>query len=158
MLKLETPNLHEIGLDRIIAYGHTYVSCPSFSRSYRLPILSWSPLHELIPDPPLRHGHAISIDMAYSATLANIRGLLSDEEHKRLLNLFSRVGLSMDHKDFTEDVLDQATQAILKVRMVSSLGSINANNLPRLVTESSVQQYPARWASVSSSTTSPPSR
>ena len=23
MLKLETPNLHEIGLDRIIAYGHT---------------------------------------------------------------------------------------------------------------------------------------
>jgi 3-dehydroquinate synthase len=26
MLKLETPNLHEIGLDRVIAYGHTYVS------------------------------------------------------------------------------------------------------------------------------------
>lgn len=24
MLKLETPNLHEIGLDRVIAYGHTY--------------------------------------------------------------------------------------------------------------------------------------
>lgn len=23
MLKLETPNLHEIGLDRVIAYGHT---------------------------------------------------------------------------------------------------------------------------------------
>lgn len=30
MLKLETPNLHEIGLDRVIAYGHT-----------------WSPLHEV---------------------------------------------------------------------------------------------------------------
>jgi 3-dehydroquinate synthase len=29
MLKLESPNLHEIGLDRVIAYGHT-----------------WSPLHE----------------------------------------------------------------------------------------------------------------
>lgn len=26
MLKLETPNLHEIGLDRVIAYGHTYVA------------------------------------------------------------------------------------------------------------------------------------
>lgn len=25
MLKLETPNLHEIMLDRVIAYGHTYV-------------------------------------------------------------------------------------------------------------------------------------
>merc|ERR1712070_1108946 len=76
MLKLETPNLHEIGLDRVITYGHT-----------------WSPLHELVPEVPLRHGHAISIDMAYSATLANQRGLLSDQEHRRLLNLFSRAGL-----------------------------------------------------------------
>ncbi|KAF2832053.1 2-epi-5-epi-valiolone synthase-like protein [Ophiobolus disseminans] len=99
MLKLETPNLHEIGLDRVIAYGHT-----------------WSPLHELAPPVPLRHGHAISIDMAYSATLANMRGLLSDEEHKRLLNLFSRAGLSMDHEMFDEDMLDKATKAILKTR------------------------------------------
>merc|ERR1712029_743835 len=99
MLKLETPNLHEIGLDRVIAYGHT-----------------WSPLHELSPPTPLRHGHAISIDMAYSATLANQRGLLSDEEHRRLLNLFSRAGLSMDHEMFDEDMLDKATKAILKTR------------------------------------------
>lgn len=99
MLKLETPNLHEIGLDRVIAYGHT-----------------WSPLHELVPDVPLRHGHAISIDMAYSATLANQRGLLSDEEHKRILNLFSKAGLSMDHHQFNEEILDQGTKAILKTR------------------------------------------
>lgn len=99
MLKLETPNLHEIGLDRVIAYGHT-----------------WSPLHELSPPVPLRHGHAISIDMAYSATLANMRGLLSDEEHKRLLNLFSRAGLSMDHEMFDEEMLEKATTAILKTR------------------------------------------
>ncbi|CAO2648824.1 Nn.00g097730.m01.CDS01 [Neocucurbitaria sp. VM-36] len=99
MLKLETPNLHEIGLDRVIAYGHT-----------------WSPLHELSPAVPLRHGHAISIDMAYSATLANQRKLLSDEEHRRLLNLFSRAGLSMDHELFDEDMLDKATKAILKTR------------------------------------------
>lgn len=26
MLELESPNLHEIGLDRVIAYGHTYVA------------------------------------------------------------------------------------------------------------------------------------
>ncbi|KAK0833819.1 hypothetical protein LTR73_001582 [Friedmanniomyces endolithicus] len=99
MLKLETPNLHEIRLDRVIAYGHT-----------------WSPLHELVPEVPLRHGHAISIDMAYSATLANERGLLSDEEHRRILNLFSRAGLSMDHHDFNEEVLERATEAILKTR------------------------------------------
>jgi 3-dehydroquinate synthase len=54
--------------------------------------------------------------MAYSATLANLRGLLSDEEHKRLLNLFSRAGLSMDHEMFDEDMLDKATKAILKTR------------------------------------------
>jgi len=99
MLKLETPNLHEIGLDRVIAYGHT-----------------WSPLHELTPEVPLRHGHAISIDMAYSATLANIQGLLSDEEMKRIHTLFSRCGLSMDHHQFDEEILDKATQAILKTR------------------------------------------
>ncbi|KAI0203170.1 Dehydroquinate synthase-like protein [Astrocystis sublimbata] len=99
MLKLETPNLHEIGLDRVIAYGHT-----------------WSPLHELVPETPLRHGHAISIDMAYSATLANQRGMLSDEEHGRLLSLFSRAGLSIDHPDFNEKVLEDGTAAILKTR------------------------------------------
>lgn len=99
MLKLETPNLHEIMLDRVIAYGHT-----------------WSPLHELVPEVPLRHGHAISIDMAYSATLANVRGLLSDKEHHRLLNLFSRAGLSMDHPQFDDEILDKGTKAILKTR------------------------------------------
>ncbi|KAK1988642.1 3-dehydroquinate synthase [Colletotrichum cereale] len=99
MLKLETPNLHEIMLDRVIAYGHT-----------------WSPLHELSPDVPLRHGHAISIDMAFSATLAHVLGKLSSEEHRRLLNLFSRAGLSMDHPQFDEDMLDKATSAILKTR------------------------------------------
>ena len=99
MLKLETPNLHEIGLDRVIAYGHT-----------------WSPLHELVPETPLRHGHAISIDMAYSATLANGRKLISDAEHRRLLALFSRAGLSMDHHQFDEEVLAKATTAILKTR------------------------------------------
>merc|ERR1712000_417170 len=99
MLRLETPNLHEIGLDRVIAYGHT-----------------WSPLHELVPETPLRHGHAISIDMAYSATLANQRGLLSDQEHRRILNLFSRAGLSMDHPQFDEEILDKGTQAIMKTR------------------------------------------
>jgi 3-dehydroquinate synthase len=99
MLKLETPNLHEIGLDRVIAYGHT-----------------WSPLHELVPETPLRHGHAISIDMAYSATLANNRKLISDTEHRRLLNIFSRAGLSMDHHQFDEEILAKATTAILKTR------------------------------------------
>ncbi|KAI9807378.1 MAG: hypothetical protein M1833_000122 [Piccolia ochrophora] len=99
MLRLETPNLHEIRLDRVIAYGHT-----------------WSPKHELMPDPPLRHGHAISIDMAYSATLAHGRGLITDKEHRRILGLFSRAGLSMDHPLFDEKMLEDATASIKKTR------------------------------------------
>jgi len=85
--------------------------------SHSLTFLSWSPLHELIPDPPLRHGHAISIDMAYSATLAHMRGLIDDKDYKRILGLFSRCGLSMDHPEFTEEVLQNATTAILKVKL-----------------------------------------
>jgi 3-dehydroquinate synthase len=77
---------------------------------------SWSPLHELVPEVPLRHGHAISIDMAYSATLAHARGDLPEADYTRLLKLFSRAGLSMDHPDFNEDILAQATAAILKTR------------------------------------------
>ncbi len=73
-------------------------------------------MHELVPETPLRHGHAISIDMAYSATLANSRKLISDAEHRRILQLFSRAGLSMDHPQFDEEILDKGTAAILKTR------------------------------------------
>ena len=73
-------------------------------------------MHELVPETPLRHGHAISIDMAYSATLANSRKLISDVEHRRILDLFSRAGLSMDHPQFDEAILDKGTAAILKTR------------------------------------------
>jgi 3-dehydroquinate synthase len=83
----------------------------SFINSYR-----WSPFQELIPNPPLRHGHAISIDMAYTATLAHDRGLLSKEEHARLLNLFSRAGLSIDHPTYDDSVVEMGTAAILKTR------------------------------------------
>lgn len=54
--------------------------------------------------------------MAYSATLANRRGILSDGDHKRILNLFSTAGLSMDHHQFNEEILDKATKAILRTR------------------------------------------
>lgn len=45
MLKLETPNLHEIGLDRVIAYVHTYVT-PLF---FFLGFLSYSSdIHHIV--------------------------------------------------------------------------------------------------------------
>lgn len=54
--------------------------------------------------------------MAYSATLANSRKLITDFEHRRILDLFSRAGLSMDHHQFDEEILDKGTAAILKTR------------------------------------------
>jgi 3-dehydroquinate synthase len=96
---LETPNLHELNLDRIIAFGHT-----------------WSPAFELLPVPPLRHGHAIAIDMAYTATLSMTRGLLTAEEHSRLLGLFSRAGLAIDHEVFNDETLAIGTKKILETR------------------------------------------
>lgn len=54
--------------------------------------------------------------MAFSATLSFLRGKLSKSDHLRLLKLFSRAGLSMDHEDFDEQLLVEATAAILKTR------------------------------------------
>ena len=99
MLRLEAPNLHELDLDRVIAYGHT-----------------WSPTLELAPDTPMLHGHAISIDMALSVTLAGRRGLLSPADRDRVLTLMSRLGLAMDSPYLSPALLDKATTSILATR------------------------------------------
>jgi len=99
MLELESPNLHEIKLDRVIAFGHT-----------------WSPTLELTPVVPLRHGHAIIIDMSYAVTLAWLRGYIDEAERQEFHQLVSRVGLSLDHEQFDEQLLKVATAAILKTR------------------------------------------
>ncbi|MFN6531331.1 sedoheptulose 7-phosphate cyclase [Nostoc sp. ChiSLP03a] len=99
MLELETPNLHEIDLDRVIAYGHT-----------------WSPTLELAPQIPLYHGHAVNIDMALSATIAAQRGYISTGERDRILDLMSRIGLSLDHPLLDGDLLWYATQSISLTR------------------------------------------
>jgi len=99
MLALEVPNLHELDLDRVIAYGHT-----------------WSPTLELAPEPPLFHGHAINVDMAFSATIAEQRGLITSVERDRILGLMSSIGLSLDSPHFTPEVLRSATASILQTR------------------------------------------
>ena len=99
MLELEAPNLHEIDLDRVIAFGHT-----------------WSPTLELAPPTPFFHGHAINIDMALSTTLAEQRGLLSVADRDRVLNVMSALGLSLDSPHLTPDLLATATTSILKTR------------------------------------------
>ncbi|MBC7375011.1 MAG: 3-dehydroquinate synthase, partial [Frankiales bacterium] len=86
-------------LDRVIAYGHT-----------------WSPHLELQPDKPMFHGHGISVDMAFSATIAEQRGLLSVEDRDRVLGLMSGLGLSIDSTYLTGELLEKATDSIVRTR------------------------------------------
>jgi 3-dehydroquinate synthetase len=92
-LQLESPNLHEIGLDRAIAFGHT-----------------WSPTLELAPALPLRHGHAITIDMCLSVVLATQHGDLSEKDRDEFLSCVHKVGLTMDHVALDQALLAKATE------------------------------------------------
>ena len=99
MLELEVPNLHELDLDRVIAYGHT-----------------WSPTLELMPEPPMFHGHGVNIDMAFSATIAEQRGTLSTVDRDRVLGLMSSIGLAIDSPYLTPELVLKATTSIVQTR------------------------------------------
>jgi demethyl-4-deoxygadusol synthase len=99
MLALEVPNLHELDLDRVIAYGHT-----------------WSPTLELTPEPPMFHGHSVSIDMAFTATIAQQRGYISELDRDRILGLMSRLGLAINSSYLTPELLWKATTSISRTR------------------------------------------
>merc|ERR1719199_313369 len=89
MLELECPNLLEHDQRRAIAYGHT-----------------WSPVYELTPKPvPMHHGHAISVDMCFSATLAAQEGHITEAVRDRIHAQFRRAGLSRHHECFTTEKL-----------------------------------------------------
>ncbi|MDQ2894644.1 MAG: sedoheptulose 7-phosphate cyclase [Actinomycetota bacterium] len=99
MLELEVPNLHELDLDRVIAYGHT-----------------WSPTLELTPEVPMLHGHAVTVDMAYSVTLAEQRGYISATERDRVLGVMTRLGLAVDSPYLTPELMHAATDSIVRTR------------------------------------------
>jgi demethyl-4-deoxygadusol synthase len=99
MLGLEVPNLHELDLDRVIAYGHT-----------------WSPTLELTPEMPMFHGHGVNIDMAFSATIAQQRGYISVGDRNRIFGLMSRIGLAIDSSYLTPELLWKATESIGRTR------------------------------------------
>jgi len=99
MLELEVPNLHELDLDRVIAFGHT-----------------WSPTLELAPRVPMYHGHGVNIDMAFSTTIAAMRGYITKEERDRIHSFMSRIGLSLDHPLLEIDLVWDATESITLTR------------------------------------------
>lgn len=55
------------------------------------------------------------IDMAYGGTLAWKRGYINETELRELIDCAHAVGLSIDHEDFTESLVETATKAILWV-------------------------------------------
>ena len=77
-MKHEGTNMFETYQDRPHAYGHT-----------------WSPRFE--PAAKLMHGHAVTIGMAFGATLANEMGWLSLADRDRIINLCQDLGLSTYH-------------------------------------------------------------
>jgi demethyl-4-deoxygadusol synthase len=99
MLELEAPNLHELDLDRVIAYGHT-----------------WSPTFELTPEIPLYHGHAVNIDMALSATIAAKRDYITPEDRDRILTTMNNIGLALDNPVLDIDLLWKAGESITQTR------------------------------------------
>jgi len=108
MLELECPNLLEHDQRRAIAYGHT-----------------WSPVYELTPKPvPMHHGHAISVDMCFSATLAAQEGHITEAVRDRIHAQFRRAGLSRHHECFTTEKLHYGTKTILERRDGDLYGAI----------------------------------
>ena len=83
-----------------VRYGHT-----------------WSPVYELTPKPhPMHHGHAISVDMCFSATWAAKEGWISTELRDRVHAQFRRAGLSRYHESFTAEKLHYGTKTIMQRR------------------------------------------
>ena len=99
MLELEVPNLQELDLDRVIAFGHT-----------------WSPTLELTPEVPYFHGHAIAVDMALSTTIAERRGYIPVSDRDRIFWLMSRIGLALTSPYLTPELLRSATDSIVATR------------------------------------------
>jgi 3-dehydroquinate synthetase len=77
-MKHEGTNMFETYQDRPHAYGH-----------------NWSPRFE--PAAKLIHGHAVSIGMAFGATLAHIIGWCTEQERDRIIALLRHLELSVFH-------------------------------------------------------------
>lgn len=99
MLSELEPNLHEMDLERIVDFGHTF-----------------SPSLELIADPPLLHGEAVAVDMALCVELSLQRGLLSEFEARRVFNLLFRLGLPLTNRMFEASLLEKALEDTVKHR------------------------------------------
>ncbi|MGW8332550.1 sedoheptulose 7-phosphate cyclase [Streptomyces sp. NPDC055897] len=77
-MKHEGTNMFEAYQDRPHAYGHT-----------------WSPTFE--PRARLLHGHAVAIEMCFSAAIALQLGWISEDDRARIVRLCASLGLAANH-------------------------------------------------------------
>ena len=97
----------------------------------------------------LLHEHAISLNMCFSATLANQQGLLPNDQYMRFLDVFSKLGLALDHPAFTLDLMKKGTSATIatrdgKLRAPVPTGTLGSHAI--LQTEDD-DELEATWAS-----------
>jgi len=96
MLECIGPDLWEESLLRPMDFGH------SFSRTL-----------EACQAFKLRHGEAVAIDCVMSTMLANVKGLLSDADADRVLDLYAKLRLPCSIHGITADTYKQATREII---------------------------------------------
>jgi len=95
MLECIGPDLWEEALLRPMDFGH------SFSRTL-----------EASEDFQLRHGEAVAIDCVMSTMIANVLGLVSNEDADRVLNLYAKLDLPCSIAGVTADTYKRATKEI----------------------------------------------
>jgi len=85
------PNLWEKNLKRCVDFGH------SFS-----PIIE---MRSLTTDHPLTHGQAVTLDIIISCAISNMKGLMSDSDVNRIINVAHQLGLDTWNESFANPEL-----------------------------------------------------
>ncbi|CAM5662246.1 sedoheptulose 7-phosphate cyclase [Streptomyces griseomycini] len=95
MMEELCPNLREHDLARLVDFGHTF-----------------SPVIETAGGHRLEHGEAVAVDMALSAHVARLLGLVDAESCARVVTLLRRIGLPVfDPATCTPELMTQALHA-----------------------------------------------
>ncbi|WP_371483072.1 sedoheptulose 7-phosphate cyclase [Kitasatospora sp. NBC_00315] len=95
MLEELCPNLREHDLARLVDFGHTF-----------------GPVIETAGDYRVAHGESVAIDMAVSAQLARVLGLIGADDCERIVRLIAGLGLPVyDPETCTPELMGQALRA-----------------------------------------------
>lgn len=96
MLECIGPDLWEETLLRPMDFGHSFSRTLEATESFKL-----------------RHGEAVAIDCIMSTMLANVKGFISDEDTRKVLDLYAKLQLPCSIKGITADTYKQATKEII---------------------------------------------